>query len=507
MCAEKSTSDFAFTAFSDALSVAEDKNITGVTVPHNSDVEAGLIGAVLRDNDFYHDIPYVTAEMFYLPAHQKLWHIIGEAINVGNTATPVTLKHRADKIPEIEALGGGVYLARLTFEEFSVISPVRYAEILRDLYQKRQIIHICQDSINMAYDVEDSQDADQICNTTEQRLFNLQVDPTRDDLHSLSKASESALEVITQIYEKKVDPGVNSGFVCLNNVMGGLKPSDLIILAARPAMGKTALALNIAVNAAEDFRKKDIEKSVLFFSLEMSAQQLSMRVLSDKADITHEKLRLGNLTSKDYDNYRQAAKKISTLPLFIEGNPNITIAEMRSAIRRLSRKNPVGVVFLDYLQLLNGSRSSRRNDNRVQELSEITRGLKLLAREFDIPVFVLSQLSRQVETREDKTPKLADLRESGSIEQDADVVMFIYRPEYYLKPPEPEPEEPTEAFERRQEAFEKHQKDVKGVAKIIIAKNRHGSPTAVEMMFYEQLIRFADTPHRGYQNAHGVPNE
>ena len=450
--------------------------------------------------------------MFYVPAHRKLWELIRRQIDAGNPATSATLKYQASAMAELSGFGGAEYLARLTFEEFSIISPKRYGEILIDLYRKREIITICQEGIHAAMDTEHDGSAHDICNETETRLFGLDSTSQTSRTYSIAEASEAALMEIANIIDGKADTGVPTGFSSLKTVMGGMRRSDLLILAARPAMGKTSLAMNIAFNAAKSFHhdtpKDKPKKSVLFFSLEMSAQQLSTRILSDQANIEFEKIRLGTVTQKEYDQYHATHKKIRQYPLYIEENPSVNVSEMRAIMRKVSRQNPVGLVILDYLQLLS-SHSNKRNDNRVQGLSEITRGLKILAREFDVPIVALSQLSRGVESRENKTPNLADLRDSDSIEQDADMVMFLYRPEYYLKPPEFKDNESPEAYQKREELFRKKKDELHGQAKIIIAKNRHGAPTAVKLHFHHELIRFSDPTlaEGNYQNEAGIPRE
>ena len=469
----------------------------GKTVPHNSDIEAGILGAVLRDNDQYGNLSAITAEMFYVPGHRKIWELIKRQIDAGNPATPVTLKYQASAMTELEGLGGAEYLARLTFEEFSIISPKRYGEILLDLYRKREIITICQEGIHAAMDPETEDSAHDISNYTETRLFGLDSASQTSRISSLAEASEAALEEMALAIDGKADTGVPTGFAKLHNVMGGLRRSDLLILAARPAMGKTSLAMSIAFNAARYFHhnipKGKKERSVLFFSLEMSAQQLATRILSDQAGIMFEKIRLGNIDLKEYNEFHATLKKIRQTPLHVEENPNVNVAEMRAIVRKVSRKQPVGLIVVDYLQLMSGQ-SNKRNDNRVQELSEITRGLKILAREFDVPIMALSQLSRAVENRENKIPKLADLRDSGSIEQDADMVMFLYREKYYeMMKPEAERDE--------------HKLNDK--AKVIIAKNRHGAPAIEELIFDEARIRFEDPVLKegNYQNERGHPHE
>ncbi len=485
---------------------------TGRTVPHNSDVEAGILGAILRDNEQFSNLSSITAEMFYVPGHKKLWELIKRQIDAGNPATPATLKYQAGEMPELEGLGGAEYLARLTFEEFSIISPKRYGEILIDLYRKREIITICQEGIHAAMDSEADENAHDISNRTETRLFGLDSTSQTSRTYSLAEASEAALEDIADIADGKADKGVPTGFNNLKTVMGGMRRSDLLILAARPAMGKTSLAMNIAFHAAKFFHHNRAEgkkeQSVLFFSLEMSAQQLSTRILSDQANIKFEKIRLSEVDQKEYNQYHATHKEIRKYPLYIEENPNVNIAEMRAIMRKVSRQNPVGLVILDYLQLLS-SHSNKRDNNRVQELSEITRGLKILAREFDVPIMALSQLSRGVESRDNKTPNLSDLRDSGSIEQDADMVLFLYRPEYYLKPPELKDNESPEAYQKREDLFQSNKDKLHGVAKVIIAKNRHGAPATVNLQFHHELIRFTDPifAERNYQNEDGIPKE
>lgn len=482
-------------------------NTLGRTVPHNSDVEAGIIGAVLRNNDVLMDFELsLHAEIFYVPAHRRLWELIIEQLKNGNPATPATLRHFVEGMEELNALGGVEYLAKLTFEEFSIISPKRYAEILLDLYHKREIIRICEQGVHDAYDVENDEKAKDIADRTETNLFQLEAQNVQSRSFSLAESLNVAIDEVEKIATGKQDLGVSTGFTSLKNVIGGLRRSDLIILAARPAMGKTSLAMNIAFNAAKSFHVSEEKKSVVFFSLEMSAEQLAMRILSDRAGIAFENFRLGNISAKQFQDYKKTQKEIAAYPLYLEENPGINLAEMRAALRKISRKVPVGIVFLDYLQLLSSQQNGRRFENRVNELSEITRGLKLLAREFDVPIVVLSQLSRAVESRENKTPILADLRESGSIEQDADIVMFLYRPEYYhyLKEPQLKEAETEESFQKRVEQHQKNADLLKGKAEVVIAKNRHGAPCKVEMMFNHQLLRFVDKEHR-FSDEQGFP--
>ena len=484
----------------------------GKTVPHNSDVEAGILGAILRDNEQFSNLSSLSAEMFYVPAHRKIWELIKRQIDAGNPATPTTLKYQANAMAELTGFGGAEYLARLTFEEFSIISPKRYGEILIDLYRKREIIAICQEGIHAAMDAEHDGSAHDISNRAETRLFGLDSASQTSRTYSLAEAAESVLEEMAQTLDGKADLGIPTGFSGLHNVMGGMRRSDLLILAARPAMGKTSLAMSLAFNAAkyfhENITENKKERSVLFFSLEMSAQQLATRILSDQANIMFQKFRFGEINLEEYNQYHATLKRIRQFPLHIEENPNVNVAEMRAIMRKISRKQPVGFVVIDYLQLMN-SGNSKNDGSRVQEISEITRGLKILAREFDVPILVLSQLSRAVENRDNKTPNLADLRDSGSIEQDADMVMFLYRAEYYLKAPEPKDNETPEKFQSRQELFESKMDEIKGQAKVIIAKNRHGAPTTVELRFHHELIRFTDPTlaERNYQNEAGIPRE
>ncbi len=460
------------------------------SMPHNPDVEAGILGAILRDNDCYGNMPRMTEDMFYVPAHRVIWGLIKRQIDAGNPATPVTLQYQVSALPELKELGGSEYLGRLVFEDFSIISPIRYADILRDLYQKREILRICQESSRVVLDQTSELGAAEVRNSLENKLFQMESDSSEARTFSVTEASELALKSVADMLDGKVDQGAPTGFRGVHKVMGGLRKSDLLILAARPAMGKTSLAMNIAFNAAKAFDRQKEPQSVLFFSLEMAAEQLALRLLSDQAGIPFEKIRLGTLNRTEYQHYRKTLLRIRGLPLHIEEQPNMTVSAMRGVIRRITRQQPVGLVVLDYLQLL-GAQGSRRQDNRVQELSEITRSLKILAREFHVPILALSQLSRAVENRENKTPNLADLRDSGSIEQDADQVLFLYRPEYYLKEPQAKDNEKPAAFASRMELYRENALKLAGVAKLIIAKNRHGACGSIDLHFNAQMIWFS----------------
>lgn len=482
------------------------------TAPHNPDVEAGLIGAVLRNNELLDDMLEVTPEMFYVPGHRKLWEIITSQHKQGHQVTPATIRHLIEGIEEIEGLGGARYIGKLSFEIYAIVEPKLYHQILTDLYLKRELIDICTDGMLAAYDNANDLTANDLRDQTETRLFELDTGSATSRRKSLEDASKLALEEIERTVKGERDQGVPSGFSALETNLGRMMPSDLLIIAARPGMGKTSFAIDIALNAARHFHRQKIEKSVLFFSLEMAAEQISSRILSAEAGIKHEKLRVANgLNASDLARYQKAQRAIAPYPLYLEDESDIHIAEMRTQIRRLSRKHPVGLVFVDYLQLMT-SKSRRREENRVQEVSEITRGLKLLAREYDIPVVALSQLSRRVEQRDPEggMPILSDLRDSGSIEQDADVVLFLYRPEYYLKQqgsPGRKEMDTDEGFQKRKEKYEKRLEEAKDVVKLGIAKNRHGATVTCTLHFNADLIHFSDAlpQERNYRDTHGTP--
>ncbi|MDJ0686407.1 MAG: replicative DNA helicase [Alphaproteobacteria bacterium] len=473
--------------------------------PQNAEVEAALLGAVLRNNRAYEQVSdMLRSEHFYWPEHRRVFEAIRQIADQGQIASPTTLSHVADSDPLIAGAGGKQFLFTLAANVVTVINARDYAETVRDLYLKRELIGVGEEMVNDAYSVEEMEDtsAKQI-ERAEHRLYQLATTGEVDrNVASLKDAVTLAVASAEEAFKRDSHVvGVTTGFAGVDQMLGGFHRSDLLILAGRPSMGKTALATNIAFNAAKAYRAVEDEEGriteeggkVLFFSLEMSAEQLAGRILAEQSEIPSDRIRRGEIDHDEFQKLAVAAQDMARAPLYIDDTPALTITGLRQRARRVKRQHGLHMVVVDYLQLLQGP-PEKRTDNRVQEVSDITRGLKTLAKELDVPVLALSQLSRQVEQREDKRPQLADLRESGSIEQDADVVTFIYRPEYYLQREHPT-ERQNESPDKFQERLERHNQrlsDSRNVAEVIIAKQRHGPIGTIELFFDGNYTRFAD---------------
>ena len=481
--------------------------------PYNAEVEQALLGAILRNNRAYEAAADLLRPMhFYVPEHQRLYEHIKKLIDKGQVASPATLSHIAQGDEILREAGGTAYLYELATNVVTVLNASDYAKTIHDLHLKRELIGLGEDIVNDAYDNQDMDfTADKQIEKTEQRLYDLattgEVDRT---VKSIDFAAKAALMMAEQAFSRDSHiVGVTTGLRDIDDRLGGLHKSDLLILAGRPAMGKTALATNIAYNAASAYKKivtddgREIEEGgvVLFFSLEMSAEQLAGRLISTCAGVPSDKIRRGDIQQEEFERVVVASQELGRLPLYIDDTPALSITGLRQRARRVKRQYGLHLVVVDYLQLLQGP-PEKRMDNRVQEVSEITRGLKTLAKDLEIPVQALSQLSRQVENREDKRPQLSDLRESGSIEQDADVVSFVYRPEYYLEKetPEQRPNEAPDKFEERRLRHEQLLVEKRNVAEFIIAKQRHGPVGTVELFFNGELTLFddLDRQHDGY---------
>lgn len=473
--------------------------------PHNLEVEAALLGAVLRNSRAFEQVgDLLTSDHFYAPEHQRIFSTIKQITEKGQIANATTLSHVMDTDPLIREVGGRSYLFELAANVVTVINAKDYAETIRDLYLKRQLIGLGEDIANEAYDLEDLDDSsERQIERAEHRLYQLATTGEVDrGVVTLRAAVDMALDSAEQAYKRDTHlVGVTTGFRDVDQMLGGLHRSDLLILAGRPSMGKTALATNMAFNAAKAYSRREDEQGnvfeeggkVLFFSLEMSSEQLAARILSEQSRVASDKIRRGEIETEEFEKLAIAAQELSQVPLFIDDTPALTITGLRQRARRVKRQHGLHMIVVDYLQLLQGP-AEKRSDNRVQEVSDITRGLKTLAKELDVPVIALSQLSRQVEQREDKRPQLSDLRESGSIEQDADVVTFIYRPEYYLQREHPT-ERQNEAPDKFQERVERHNQrlnDSRNIAEVIIAKQRHGPIGIVELFFDGNFTRFED---------------
>ena len=464
--------------------------------PQNVEAEQALLGAILVNNEAAARVStFLFPEHFFEPVHARIYEAALKVINRGQVANPVTLKTYFENDVALADIGGAAYLARLASAAVTIINAEDYARGVYDLAIRRDLIRLGEDMVNTAYDPDIDLPATNQIERAEQSLFGL-AEKGRNEggfqpfRHSLKLAVEMA-EAAYQRDGKLT--GISTGLVDLDRMMGGMHRSDLIILAGRPSMGKTALATNIAFNAARACRwepdgmggQKVVDGAVVgFFSLEMSSEQLATRMLSEQAEIVSEKIRRGQMDRQQFLDLVRAAQELEEVPLYIDDTPAITIATLRTRARRLKRLHGLGLVVVDYLQLLRGANA--RSENRVQEISEITQGLKALAKELDIPVIALSQLSRQVESRDDKRPQLSDLRESGSIEQDADVVMFVFREEYYVQ--RRQPREGTPEHAEWQEEMSK----VHNLAEVIIGKQRHGATGTVKLSFQGEFTKFGN---------------
>ncbi len=467
------------------------------TPPHNLEAEQSLLGAILINNDaINHVLSFLDASHFHLPVHGRIFEAVLKLIERGQIADPVSLKHYFENDESLSDVGGAQYLARLAGSAVTIINAEHYGHAILDLSLRRSLVNIGEDLVNNAYDASIDESATTQIENVEQKLFNLAENGvTEGGFQALSHPLGSALDMITEACKQDGNlSGITTGFLDMDKLLGGLHKSDLIIIAGRPGMGKTALATNVAFNVSSIF-KQEINKNgniqgekgarVGFFSLEMSAEQLATRILAERSQISSEKLRRGELSDSDFSKVVRASQEIEALPLFIDDTPALSVAGLRARARRLKRQRGLSLIIVDYLQLMRPTSSARLN-NRVLEVSEITQGLKALAKELNLPVIALSQLSRAVEQRDDKRPQLSDLRESGSIEQDADVVMFVYREQYYLARKQPE-----DGTIEHAEWMEKMER-VHNLAEVIIAKQRHGPIGKVEMLFNEYLTRFAN---------------
>ena len=473
------------------------------TPPHNIEAEQALLGALLVNNVTYERISeLLKPEHFYDPVHGRIYGAIATLINRGQIADPKTLRGLFDNDPALAAVGGANYLIDLAANIVTIFNIEDYARLIHDLYLRRQLIGLGTDVVNEAFQHDLDKPASTQIETTEAKLFELaRTGETDRGFVKLEKALAVSIKMAEEAHKRDSHiTGVTTGLRDIDRKMGGLQRSDLIILAGRPSMGKTALATNMAFNAAHAFYKSEGREGsgVAFFSLEMSAEQLATRLLGDFSSVPSDKIRRGEIKTEDFTKFIEASQTLSRVPLYIDDTPALSVAGLRTRARRLKRMVPhLGVIVIDYLQLLHGS-GNKNGDNRVQEVSEITRNLKALAKELDIPVLALSQLSRAVEMREDKKPQLADLRESGSIEQDADVVMFVYREEYYHSRAEPaqRQDENPDKFNDRFARWQQRGEEVRNIAEVLIAKQRHGPIGSVELHFDGPFTRFSDLEKR-----------
>ncbi len=454
--------------------------------PSNLEAEQALLGSILVNNDIIDEISNIIKPIsFYDPAHVKIYEVIETLNNKGMIANPITLKNFFEKDNMLNEVGGTEYLVKLTRFSGSTKQALDYAKVIHEMYLRRELILI---SNNLSSETLNSKDqsAEHIIESTEKSLFDLaERGSFSQSFLKFNQALDQTIEMATLAMKNdKGIVGVPTGLTELDRKLGGLHKSDLVIIAGRPSMGKTALATNIAYNAAQDIMSKQEKSSVAFFSLEMSSEQLSTRILSEQARIKSDDIRNGKVTEEEINRYIETSRNIYNLPLFIDETPAITIATLSNRARRIKRLFGVKLIVVDYIQLMRSN--SNKNDGRVQEISEITQGLKALAKELGVPILALSQLSRAVEQRDDKQPQLADLRESGSIEQDADVVMFVYRESYYLERKQPK----LGSIEYAE--WQSKMNDVNGLADIILGKQRHGPTGTVKVEFEGIYTKFKD---------------
>jgi replicative DNA helicase len=469
------------------------------TPPHNLDAEQALLAAVLANNLAYEKVnEFLQPDHFYNPVFGRIYAGIRILIERGQRADAITLKHFFATDPELSKMGGDEYLAQLTGSFVSIINAGDYGRVIHDLYMRRQLIGVGTDMVNDAFSGDLEEEAVKQVEQAEQRLFQLATTgDIRGGFVSLGVSLLKARDMAEAAYKRdKHLTGTTTGLRDLDRRLGGLQTSDLVILAGRPSMGKTALATNIAFSAARTFLDSQGKEGAVtgFFSLEMSSEQLATRLISEYARIPSNDIRRGQIQKDDFGKIVESIRDLERVPLYIDDTPALTVSALRTRARRMKRSaHGLGLIVIDYLQLMQGS-GSRREENRVMEVSEITRGLKAIAKELQVPVLALSQLSRAVETREDKRPQLSDLRESGAIEQDADVVMFVFREEYYHSRMEPtrRADEPDDKFNRRYQTWQERGEKIHSIAEVIIAKQRHGPIGTVELHFEGAFTRFSD---------------
>ena len=455
-------------------------------LPNNIEAEQSVIGSILVSNEIFDDInTIISSTNFYDPMHQKIFDAIENLIYKGMLANPITLKNyfETDKddinIPE--------YLVKITKFSTSTRQATEYSKIIYDMFVRRELIKISEQTIDTAKINDLNTSGQNIIENSERLLFDLaEKGSFNSSLVKFDEAMKKTIEMASAAYKNEEGiVGVPTGLRDLDDRLGGLHQSDLIIIAGRPSMGKTALATNIAFNAAQKLQESERKSSVAFFSLEMSSEQLSTRILAEQSRIKSNDIRRGKISDEQFDKFIETSKNITELPLYIDETPAISIAAMSNRSRRIKRLFGLDMIIVDYIQLMRGSINNK--DGRVQEISEITQGLKAIAKELSVPVVALSQLSRAVEQRDLKKPQLADLRESGSIEQDADVVMFVYREAYYLERQEPRPATVEHA------EWQAKMNEVSNLAEIIIGKQRHGPTGNVMLEFEAMFTKFKDT--------------
>ncbi|MBA4490230.1 replicative DNA helicase [Paracoccus sp. S1E-3] len=466
------------------------------SVPFSIEAEQQLLGALLTNNDVFDRISQLLKpEHFYEPVHSRIYEIAAERIRKNALASPVTLKAFMESDAGLKDLGGPAYLARIAAAAISAYAARDYAQMIREFALRRDLIQLGQDIAARAASVRVEDDAEEQIKAAEQTLYKLGEQGVAErGFQSFLKAVTGAVDAAAAAFQRDGNlSGISTGLVDLDRKMGGLNNSDLIILAGRPSMGKTSLATNIAFNIAKAYKSGEkpdgtvgaVDGGVVgFFSLEMSAEQLAARILSEASEVGSHNIRSGDMTEEEFRRFVQAANDLQSCPLYIDDTPALPINQLAARARKLKRTHGLDLIIVDYLQLL---KAASAKDSRVNEVSEITQGLKAIAKELNIPVIALSQLSRQVENREDKRPQLSDLRESGSIEQDADIVMFVYRDEYYR-----EREKPADHELEKMAKWQEVMSAVHGKAEVILGKQRHGPIGTVELAFEGRFTRFGN---------------
>ncbi len=473
--------------------------------PHNIEAEQALLGALLVNNDVYDRVAAIVNEMhFYDPVHGRIFEIAAQRIQKNALASPVTLKAFMEDDEGLAELGGPAYLARLAGASVSVFAARDYAQMIYDLAIRRDLMTIGEEITDKAQHMEVNNEPSEQIVEAEQRLYALSEQGQVDSgFQSFLKAVTDAVNMANAAYQRDGGmAGISTGLTDMDKKLGGLHPSDLLILAGRPSMGKTALATNIAFNIAKNYKKGTLPDGSIgavqggvvgFYSLEMSSEQLASRILSEAAEIESQRIRSGDMAEDEFRRLVEAAKTLESCPLYIDDTAALPISQLAARARRLKRTHGLDVLIVDYLQLV---RPASAKDSRVNEVSEITQGLKAIAKELNIPVIALSQLSRQVENREDKRPQLSDLRESGSIEQDADIVMFVYRGEYYK-----EREKPADHEADKMMTWQAEMEELFGKAEVIIGKQRHGPIGSIDLAFEGKFTRFSDIAPSRYGNS------
>jgi len=461
-------------------------------MPSNIEAEQAVIGSILVSNDIYDEISsLIDSGKFFDPIHSKIYETIEKLISKGLLANPITLKNYFENDEGLKELGGQEYLIKITKFSTSVKQAVDYANIVQEMHIRRELIKISESLLDQtSADTEINVSGESIIQNAEKSLFDLaERGHFNKSFMKFDSALKQTIEMARSAYQNDEGiVGVPTGLTDLDSRLGGMHKQDLLIIAGRPSMGKTALATNIAFHAAKNIEKKGSKSTVAFFSLEMSSEQLSTRILSEQSRIRSNDIRRGKVSEKEFEQFIETSKNIAELPLYIDETPAITIAAIRNRSRRIKRLFGLELVVIDYIQLMRSS--GKKEYNRVQEISEITQGLKALAKELDVPVVALSQLSRAVEQRDNKKPQLADLRESGSIEQDADVVMFVYREAYYLENKEPI----LGSIEHAE--WQQKMEEIAQLAEIIIGKQRHGPTGNVKVEFEAMYTKFKDLESR-----------